>query len=79
MEISNILLSTLRDRINSNTQSLRKHSKLLEIQILFEEFKLGLITKEELLNNPIYIQYKKEQIKNIKEINKTEDIKIKKL
>ena len=58
-----VSLSVLRDRLQSNTIATRKLAAMLEIQNLLQELKLGLITKDDLINNPVYTEYKKSQNK----------------
>lgn len=58
-----VSLSVLRDRLQSNTIATRRLATMLEIQNLLQELKLGLITKDDLINNPVYTEYKKSQNK----------------
>ncbi len=75
MNYSDMNLGTLRDRISSATLAIKKAAQMIEIRILLDELKLGLISKDDVLNNSTYIEFRKEQNKktqkSVKSLGKT--------
>ena len=75
MNYSDMNLGTLRDRISSATLAIKKAAQMIEIRILLDELKLGLISKDDVLNNYTYIEFRKEQNKktqkSVKSLGKT--------
>lgn len=58
MEISNQTLATLRDRITENTQEVRKLRYQMELANLLKALELGLLTRDEVLQNETYQNFK---------------------
>lgn len=58
MEISNQTLITLRDRITANTEGVRELRQEIATANLLKALELGLITRDEVLQNETYQNFK---------------------
>ena len=57
MQIDNLTLASLRDRVSENSREMKLLRKQYELANLLKTLELGLIDKEEVLNNKVYIEF----------------------
>ena len=57
MQLDNFTIATLRDKIIENSRELKMLRKQSELANLLKALELGLIDKEEVLNNKVYIEF----------------------
>ena len=57
MQLDNFTIATLRDKIIENSRELKMLRKQSELENLLKALELGLIDKEEVLNNKVYIEF----------------------
>ena len=57
MQLDNLTLASLRDRVSENSREMKLLRKQYELANLLKALELGLIDKEEVLNNKVYIEF----------------------
>lgn len=57
MQLDNLTLASLRDRVSENSREMKLLRKQYELANLLKALELGLINKEDVLNNKVYIEF----------------------